>query len=102
MRLQNGRPLLPFQYKDQGAMATIVRNKAGVDFYKFQFGGFMGWWVWMLVHLISLVGFRNKMVTLMNWVWNYINYEHGVRLITRPFKPHPVLPEEPELTKNGG
>jgi NADH:ubiquinone reductase (H+-translocating) len=86
-RLLNEQPLKPFEYRDQGSMATVGRNKAVVEFYKFHFGGFLGWWVWMLVHLVSLVGFRNKMVTLMNWIWNYINYEHGVRLITRPFKP---------------
>lgn len=86
-RSLKGLPAIPFVYKDQGSMATIGRNKAVVDFYKFQFGGFLGWWVWMVVHLVSLVGFRNKVVTLMNWVWNYITYEHGVRLITKPIRP---------------
>lgn len=85
-RILESTPLLPFVYSDKGSMATVGKNKAVVDFYKFHFGGFLGWWVWMFVHLMSLVGFRNKVVTLMNWVWNYINYEHGVRLITRPLK----------------
>ncbi|MCC5916883.1 MAG: NAD(P)/FAD-dependent oxidoreductase [Cryomorphaceae bacterium] len=89
-----GQALLPFVYKDKGSMATVGKNKAVVDFYKFQFGGFLGWWVWMFVHLMSLVGFRNKVVTLMNWVWNYINYEHGVRLITRPIKYRKTVPAE--------
>jgi NADH dehydrogenase len=86
-RLLKGQPATPFIYSDQGAMATVGRNKAVVDFYKFQFGGFLGWWVWMVVHLVSLVGFRNKVVTFMNWMWNYITYEHGVRLITKPIRP---------------
>lgn len=79
-----GKDLIPFRYFDKGSMATIGKNKAVVDFFKLKFGGFLGWLVWMFVHIMSLVGFRNRVMTLFNWVWNYINYEHGVRLITRP------------------
>lgn len=82
--LINGKDLVPFRYFDKGSMATIGKNKAVVDFFKLKFGGFLGWLVWMFVHIMSLVGFRNRVMTLFNWVWNYINYEHGVRLITRP------------------
>ena len=83
-RLLLDQEMKPFKYFDKGSMATVGKNKAVVDFFKLKFGGFLGWLVWMFVHLMSLVGFRNRVVTLMNWSWNYINYEHGVRLITRP------------------
>lgn len=86
-RAQQGKELKPFKYNDKGSMATVGRNKAVVDVNKLHFAGLPGWVVWMLVHLLSLVGFRNKVVTLLNWIWNYINYDRGVRLIMRPFKP---------------
>lgn len=76
-----------FQYKDMGTMATVGRNKAVAELYnKIMLKGFPGWAVWMLVHLISLVGFRNKLVTLMNWVINYFSYDRKIRLIIRPWK----------------
>jgi len=86
-KIKSGKEQIPFQYKDKGSMATIGRNRAVVDMNKLHFSGLPGWMVWMLVHLLSLVGFRNKVVTLLNWVWNYINYDRGVRLIIRPFIP---------------
>lgn len=92
-RIKAGKEIKPFQYKDKGSMATIGRNRAVVDFNKLHFGGFSGWLVWMLVHLLSLVGFRNKVITLLNWVWNYINYDRGVRLIIRPFVPKSLRSE---------
>lgn len=75
----------PFQYKDKGSMATVGRNKAVVDLPKFHFGGLFAWMVWMFVHLMSIVGFRNRLVTLTNWVWNYMTYDRGTRLIIRTF-----------------
>ena len=74
-----------FRYKDKGSMATIGRNKAVVDMPKFHFGGFFAWMVWMFVHLMSIVGFRNRLVILSNWVWNYLTYDRGTRLIIRTF-----------------
>ena len=67
-------------------MATIGRNKAVADIGKFKFTGFVAWVIWMFVHLISLVGFRNKVVALVNWVIQYFQYNKGVRLIIRPYK----------------
>lgn len=78
--------LQPFKYNDKGAMATVGRNRAVVDIGKFRSQGTFAWFVWMFVHLLLLVGFRNKMVVLINWVWNYINYDTGIRLIIRPYK----------------
>lgn len=83
----NGKELTPFKYTDKGAMATIGRNRAVVDLPGIRFGGFMAWIVWMFIHLISIIGFRNKMVVFSNWIWNYFTYDKGNRLIIRKFKP---------------
>lgn len=85
-RLVKGEKLLPFTYKDKGSMATIGRNKAVVDMGKLKFGGFFAWFVWMFIHLYFLVGFRNRLITFFNWVYNYANYDKASRLIIRPFK----------------
>ncbi len=79
------KAFVPFKYKDKGSMATIGRNRAVVDLPKFHFGGFFAWLVWMFVHLMSIVGFRNRLVVLSNWVWNYMTYDRGTRLIIRTF-----------------
>lgn len=85
LKLEKGSPLKPFNYHDKGSMATIGRNRAVVDMPKFHFGGFFAWMVWMFVHLMSIVGFRNRLVILSNWVWNYMTYDRGTRLIIRTF-----------------
>ncbi|MGK0413468.1 MAG: NADH dehydrogenase [Polaribacter sp.] len=76
----------PFVYKDKGTMATIGRNKAVVDLNKWKFQGVFAWFVWMFVHLFSLIGFRNKSIVFLNWVYNYIRFDRETRLIIRPFK----------------
>jgi NADH:ubiquinone reductase (H+-translocating) len=76
----------PFEYKDKGSMATIGRNKAVVDLPKFKFSGVFAWFVWMFVHLFSLIGFKNKAVVFLNWVYNYIRFDREARLIMRPYK----------------
>ncbi len=82
-----GKSMEPFKYTDKGAMATIGRNKAVADIKKFKFGGFFAWFIWMFVHLMALVGFRNRVIVFFNWVYNYINYDKAARLIVRPFRP---------------
>ena len=77
--------LKAFKYNDKGSMATIGRNKAVADIGKLQFGGFMAWLIWMFVHLMSLVGFRNRLVVFLNWIYNYSNYNKASRLIIRRF-----------------
>ena len=74
-----------FVYFDKGSMSTVGRNKAVVEVGKIRFGGFLGWFAWMALHLMLLVGYRNKIVVFINWVWNYINYDRNIRLIIRPF-----------------
>ena len=86
VRLIENKPMKPFEYKDKGAMATIGRNKAVVDLPKFKFQGVFAWYVWMFVHLFFLIGFRNRMVVFINWVYNYIRFDREARLIIRPFK----------------
>ncbi|WP_185855918.1 NAD(P)/FAD-dependent oxidoreductase [Blattabacterium cuenoti] len=75
----------PFKYKNLGAMATIGRNKAVCDFPYIKLKGFLAWIIWMFVHLVSLVGFRNRVIALMNWIIQYLHYHKSVRLIIRPF-----------------
>lgn len=85
-RLARNKKAVPFIYNDKGSMATIGRNKAVVEVKKFRFQGAFAWLVWMFVHLMLLVGFRNRMVVFINWMWNYVRYNNGLRLIVRPYK----------------
>ncbi len=85
-RLAKNKPLQPFKYKDKGSMATIGRNKAVVDLPFIKYGGIFGWFTWMFVHLMLLVDFRSRLVVFINWVWSYINYDRGTRVIVRKFK----------------
>lgn len=84
--LAKGAPLKPFAYYDKGSMATIGRNKAVVDLPKLHFKGWFAWLTWMFVHLLFLIGFRNRLIVLANWVWNYLTYDRGARVIIRPYK----------------
>jgi len=83
--LIQGKPTKAFKYFDKGSMATVGRNKAVVDLHKIRFQGVFAWFTWMFVHLMTLVGFRNKLVVFVNWVWSYFSYDRGTRLIIRPF-----------------
>lgn len=86
LKLVEKKPMKPFKYFDKGSMATIGRNKAVVDLKPYKFGGFFAWFIWMFVHLMSLVGFRNRVIVFFNWTYNYINFDKAARLIIRPFK----------------
>jgi len=90
MQLIEGQPTVPFKYFDKGSLATIGRNKAVADLGKLKFQGFFAWMIWMFVHLISLLGFRNKIVVFINWVGSYLSYNGGARLIIRRFVPEPI------------
>ncbi|EGV44315.1 NAD(P)/FAD-dependent oxidoreductase [Bizionia argentinensis JUB59] len=84
-KLLANKPMKKFKYKDKGSMATVGRNKAVVDLGSFKFSGFFAWFVWMFIHLMALVGFRNRVVVFFNWAYNYINFDKAARLIIRPF-----------------
>lgn len=84
-RMEEAKSLKPFRYRNKGVLATIGRNKAVADLPgNIHFSGIIGWIIWMVVHLLFLVGFRNKAVVFANWLWNYITYDRGIRLIFRP------------------
>jgi NADH dehydrogenase len=78
-----GQPLEPFRYRDQGTLATIGRNAAVANVYGLKLSGFPAWVMWLMVHIIQLIGFRNKLFVLINWAWDYFFYERAARLITR-------------------
>ena len=86
VRLLDKKEMIPFVYKDKVSMATIGRNKAVVDLPRYHFSGVFAWFVWMFVHLFSLIGFKNKAVVFLNWVYNYIRFDREARLIIRPYK----------------
>ena len=85
-RLLKGKQLVAFKYVDKGTMATIGRNKAVCDLKHFRFQGIFAWFVWMFVHLFFLIGFRNRAIVFINWVYNYVRFDREARLIIRPFK----------------
>ena len=78
-----GKELKPFKYKNLGVMATIGRNHAVAEIAGRKFGGFPAWALWLVVHLRSILGVKNKTFILLNWVWNYINYKQSLRLILK-------------------
>ncbi|MDY4565701.1 MAG: NAD(P)/FAD-dependent oxidoreductase [Prevotella sp.] len=82
--------LTAFQYKNLGSMATIGRNKAVVEIGKFRSQGFFAWVLWLVVHLRSILGVKNKMMVLLNWLWKYISYNDSIRMITYATKPREV------------
>jgi NADH:quinone reductase (non-electrogenic) len=85
MSISKGNDLKEFKYRSKGIMATIGRNRAVADFPRFKLNGAFAWFAWMLVHILSLVGFRNKVVAVVGWIGNYYNYDRPLGLIIRPF-----------------
>lgn len=73
-----------FAYVDKGSLATIGRNAAVADLGKFRFGGWFAWWLWLFIHIVSIVGMRNKVSIFIDWVWSYLNYDVSLRLFIRP------------------
>ncbi|MFC0185867.1 NADH dehydrogenase [Pseudarcicella hirudinis] len=82
-KLKRGESLKMFEYKDLGSMATVGRNLAVVDLPFWKFQGFFAWLTWMFVHLMSIVGVKNRLLIFINWLWNYITYDQSLRLIIR-------------------
>lgn len=77
-----GRPRRPFSYWDKGQLAVIGRARAVADIGRFHFGGILAWLTWIFVHIFFLIGFRNRVIVLLEWAWSYFTYQHGARLIT--------------------
>jgi NADH dehydrogenase len=76
-----GLALQPFIYKDRGSMITIGRKAAGVAIGSWTFTGFIAWAMWLVIHLFNLIGFRNRVMVLINWAWDYLLYERAVRYV---------------------
>jgi NADH:ubiquinone reductase (H+-translocating) len=77
-----GKPLEPFHYKDKGSLATIGRAAAIADFGTIKMHGFIAWLAWLFIHVLLLIGFRNRFIVVFQWAWSYLTYERGARLIT--------------------
>jgi len=73
----------PFKYMNRGQMATIGRNKAIAEFWKFKLSGFSAWLSWIFIHIYYLTGFKNKVVVMFQWAWSYLSYKKGSRIILR-------------------
>jgi len=82
MRSIEGQPLRPFVYRNLGDMATIGRASAVGDLPWIQLKGLPGWLFWLFVHILNLIGFRNRVVVLIQWAWSYFSYQRAIRLIT--------------------
>ncbi len=91
-RIVKGEELKRYEHIDRGSMATVGKNKAVADLPNFKTQGILAWYLWMFVHLFLLVGFRNRVVALIDWAWGYFTYDTGIRLIIRPFKRKVVEP----------
>jgi NADH dehydrogenase len=82
LRRQTGQPTRPFRYKDKGMMATIGRGAAVVELPRgLVMRGFLGWLAWLGLHIVYLIGFRNRLIVLVNWWWRYVSWPGGPRLI---------------------
>ena len=77
-----GESLPPFRYRDFGSLATIGRKRAVAQIGKLKLRGFIAWVLWSVAHIYFLIGFRNRLVVAMNWMWNYLTFQRGTRLIT--------------------
>jgi NADH:ubiquinone reductase (H+-translocating) len=80
-RALGGQPPLPFRYRDRGSLATIGRSAAVAQIGRLRFRGRAAWVAWLIVHIIYLIGFRSRMLVLINWAWDYLFYDRAVRLI---------------------
>ncbi|MGZ4858216.1 MAG: NAD(P)/FAD-dependent oxidoreductase, partial [Candidatus Angelobacter sp.] len=77
-----GKQSEKFEYLDKGSLATIGRSRAVADFGKLHISGYFAWLAWLFVHLLFLVGFRNRLFVMSEWTWAYLTYNHSARLIT--------------------
>jgi NADH dehydrogenase len=87
LRMIAGQPTLPFRYRDKGSLATIGRAAGVADFGRLKLSGFMAWFAWLAVHIFFLIGFRNRVLVILQWAWAYLTYQRGARLITGKVEP---------------
>jgi len=91
LKIMKNESVKPFEYKDKGSLATVGKRKAVADLGNFKFGGYFAWLLWSIVHLMSISGFRNRLLVGFNWAVSYFTYEKSNRLIIRNFKSKKVL-----------
>jgi NADH dehydrogenase len=77
----SGEPARAFAYRDFGNLATIGRMAAVVEYGRLRLSGVFAWWFWLWIHLFFLIGFRNRLVVLIEWAWSYFSYQRGARII---------------------
>lgn len=92
-RIEKGEAPEAFHYRNLGTLATVGRNKAVADLNKLKLHGFSAWLVWMLVHLRSILGIKNKLIVLIEWIWSYFTYDQSIRLIL-------FIPKDPTENKS--
>jgi NADH dehydrogenase len=88
----SGKDRRPFKYLDKGSVATIGRARAVADIRKLEFGGFLAWVAWLSIHIVYLIGFRNRLMVLISWAWNYVTFRRGARIITATSRAEPLTP----------
>jgi NADH dehydrogenase len=108
-RVRGEPPPPPFRYRDKGALATIGRHSAIADLGRVRLSGFVAWVLWGVVHIFFLIGFRNRMAVFLNWIWAWLTYGRGARLITGdttplalPAKPEPPAPQHSRADEMAG
>jgi len=87
LRRLGGEPTRPFRYRDRGSMATIGRAAAVAVVGRLRLSGLPAWLAWLFVHIMFLIGFRNRFLVLFEWAWAYMSWQRGARLITGPWRP---------------
>ena len=95
VRAVRGQPRLPFRYRDKGTLATIGRAAAVADLRGIHLKGLIAWLAWLVVHIYFLIGFRNRLLVLLEWAWAYVANERGARLITEPVRAVPPSETSP-------
>ncbi len=96
----NGRPYAPFRYREKGMLATIGRGAGVAELPYARVSGLVAWVLWLTIHIFYLIGFRNRMLVMLHWVWSYLNWERRARLITgitRPVVVEPAMAEDAEM-----
>jgi NADH:ubiquinone reductase (H+-translocating) len=96
LRSLAGKPRIPFRYKNKGMLATIGRTAAVADLGRLELSGVLAWLAWLFIHLLFLVGFRNRLIVVFQWMWSFVSYDRGARLITGPLR---RLPDQPRAER---
>lgn len=102
LRALRGEPLAPFRYRDKGTLATIGRAQAVARVGKLHFAGFVAWLLWLAVHIAWLIGFRNRLVVLIDWAWAYVTYQRSARIVDELSMPRAPEPEAERASREEG